>query len=72
MNDQTVDGGTGFDTASLTIGFDRLQISLGSSPTAINIGEMSFTKVERFVFASGETYSFGYLIGIAHQAGQIG
>ncbi len=52
FGEQTVDGGRGFDTAELGIDFDQTLLSLGSSPYIdIEIGEMSFANVEKFVFS---------------------
>ena len=49
FGEQIIDGDKGFDTAELGIYYDRTLISLGSS-FDIQIGDMSFTDVERFVF----------------------
>ena len=49
FGEQIVNGGKDFDTAELGIDYDQTLISLGSS-FDIQIGDMSFTDVERFVF----------------------
>lgn len=63
FGEQIVDGDEGFDTAELGIYYDRTLISLGSS-FDIQIGDMSFTDVERFVF-SDVAYSLSDLQGQA-------
>lgn len=54
---QNVNGGRGFDTAELGIAYDQTLLSLGSS-FDIQIGNMNFTNVEKFVFSTGEIFSF--------------
>lgn len=46
---QIIDGGSGYDTAELGIDYDQSLFSLGSS-SDIQIGDMTFNNVERFVF----------------------
>ncbi|OKH39587.1 hypothetical protein NIES2119_04720 [[Phormidium ambiguum] IAM M-71] len=53
---QNVNGGRGFDTAKLGIAYDQTLLSVGSS-FDIQIGDMNFTNVEKFVFSTGETFS---------------
>ncbi|HEY9661003.1 MAG TPA: hypothetical protein V6C65_21320, partial [Allocoleopsis sp.] len=59
---QSVNGGSGFDTAELGINFHKSLLALGTSPTptSITIGSMAFTNVENFVFNNG-TYSLAQL-----------